>query len=373
MGADARPRRCAIAHDQWRTNLFAPPLCWDLHTVEQFDEAARHVRPEDVRESVLRVRRPRPARRLAAGAGRARLRPDRAAPRRARTWTRSSPPSASACCRSSERVSRRAAADLWWKNAVVYCLDVETFLDADGDGCGDLPGCRERIDYLAGPRRELRLADAVLSLAPARRRLRHHRLLRRRPAARARTATSSTLVRTARDRGLRVIADLVPNHTSDQHPWFQAARERARQPVPRLLRLGRREAGGEAGRRRLPRPGEVELGLRPTRQALVPAPLLLPPARPQRRQPGRARRDRAGRGLLARAGPERLPARRRAVPDRADGDAEGRAAGSARAAARPAPLHRPPQRRGDPARRGQPPAAGRRRLLRRAQRRASST
>ena len=43
----------AIAHDQWRTNVFAPPLCWDLHTVEQFDEAAKHVRPEDVRASVL--------------------------------------------------------------------------------------------------------------------------------------------------------------------------------------------------------------------------------------------------------------------------------------------------------------------------------
>jgi alkanesulfonate monooxygenase SsuD/methylene tetrahydromethanopterin reductase-like flavin-dependent oxidoreductase (luciferase family) len=43
----------AIAHDQWRTNLFKPPLCWDLHTVEEFDEAARHVRPEDVRAGVL--------------------------------------------------------------------------------------------------------------------------------------------------------------------------------------------------------------------------------------------------------------------------------------------------------------------------------
>jgi probable non-F420 flavinoid oxidoreductase len=42
-----------IAHDQWRTNVFRPPLCWDLATVEQFDEAARHVRPEDVRETVL--------------------------------------------------------------------------------------------------------------------------------------------------------------------------------------------------------------------------------------------------------------------------------------------------------------------------------
>ena len=43
----------ALAHDQWRTNVFSPPLCWDLETVEQFDEAARHVRPEDLRGSVL--------------------------------------------------------------------------------------------------------------------------------------------------------------------------------------------------------------------------------------------------------------------------------------------------------------------------------
>jgi G6PDH family F420-dependent oxidoreductase len=42
-----------IAHDQWRTNVFSPPLCWDLATVEQFDEAAKHVRPEDVRGAVL--------------------------------------------------------------------------------------------------------------------------------------------------------------------------------------------------------------------------------------------------------------------------------------------------------------------------------
>ena len=42
-----------IAHDQWRTNVFSPPLCWDLATVEQFDQAAKHVRPEDVRGAVL--------------------------------------------------------------------------------------------------------------------------------------------------------------------------------------------------------------------------------------------------------------------------------------------------------------------------------
>ena len=46
------------------------------------------------------------------------------------------------------------------------------------------------------------------------------------------------LVRTARDRGIRVIADLVANHTSDQHPWFQAARAGRDSPVPRLLRVG---------------------------------------------------------------------------------------------------------------------------------------
>jgi len=43
----------AIAHDQWRTNVFSPPLCWDIDTPEGFDEAAKHVRPEHMRESVL--------------------------------------------------------------------------------------------------------------------------------------------------------------------------------------------------------------------------------------------------------------------------------------------------------------------------------
>jgi probable non-F420 flavinoid oxidoreductase len=42
-----------IAYDQWRTNVFSPPLTWDVATVEEFDEAARHVRPEDMRSAVL--------------------------------------------------------------------------------------------------------------------------------------------------------------------------------------------------------------------------------------------------------------------------------------------------------------------------------
>jgi probable non-F420 flavinoid oxidoreductase len=43
----------AIAYDQWRSNLFSPPVCWDLETVAHFDEAARHVRPEDLHGPVL--------------------------------------------------------------------------------------------------------------------------------------------------------------------------------------------------------------------------------------------------------------------------------------------------------------------------------
>jgi hypothetical protein len=51
--AESEEEALRIAHDQWRTNVFGPPLSWDLETVEQFDEAAAHVRPDDVREAVL--------------------------------------------------------------------------------------------------------------------------------------------------------------------------------------------------------------------------------------------------------------------------------------------------------------------------------
>jgi alkanesulfonate monooxygenase SsuD/methylene tetrahydromethanopterin reductase-like flavin-dependent oxidoreductase (luciferase family) len=50
--AESEQQALEIAHDQWRTNLFQPPIPWDLHTIEAFDEAARFVRPEDVRSAV---------------------------------------------------------------------------------------------------------------------------------------------------------------------------------------------------------------------------------------------------------------------------------------------------------------------------------
>ena len=113
--------------------------------------------------------------------------------------------------------------DLWWKTAVVYCLDIETFMDFNDDGVGDFEGLAHRIDYLA------ELGVTCLWLMPfyptpgrddgydiidfygVDPRLGHHGDL-------------VEVLRTAKDRGMRVIADLVVNHTSDQHPWFKAAR-----------------------------------------------------------------------------------------------------------------------------------------------------
>jgi trehalose synthase len=120
-------------------------------------------------------------------------------------------------------MNRKATSDVWWKNAIVYCLDVETFLDADGDGHGDLPGLCERIDYLAS------VGVSCLWLMP------FYPSTQRDDGyditdyygVDPRLGTHGDLVeliRTARDRGIRVIADLVPNHTSDQHPWFRSAR-----------------------------------------------------------------------------------------------------------------------------------------------------
>ena len=113
--------------------------------------------------------------------------------------------------------------DVWWRNAVIYCLDVETYQDSDGDGHGDFRGLIQRIDHLH------RLGVTCVWLMPyypspdrddgyditdfygVDARLGSH-------------GDFVEFVRTARDRGLRVIADLVVNHTSDQHPWFQSAR-----------------------------------------------------------------------------------------------------------------------------------------------------
>ena len=124
----------------------------------------------------------------------------------------------------TQATSRLAAtADLWWKNAIFYCLDVQTFADSDGDGMGDFVGLTSKVDYLAG------LGVTCIWLMPffptadkddGYDICEHYAIDPRLGSF----GDFTEFIRTARDRGMRVIADLVVNHTSDQHPWFQAAR-----------------------------------------------------------------------------------------------------------------------------------------------------
>lgn len=111
----------------------------------------------------------------------------------------------------------------WYKNAIIYSLDVEVFRDSDGDGVGDLPGLVERLDYLAGlginciwllpiyptPNRDdgYDVAD-YYGIDP--------RL--------GSPGDFVVFMQEARQRGIHVIVELVVNHTSIDHPWFQAAR-----------------------------------------------------------------------------------------------------------------------------------------------------
>ena len=113
---------------------------------------------------------------------------------------------------------------LWFKDAVIYQLHVKTFADSNGDGIGDFQGLTEQARLPRGPRRRLPLAAADVSVAVSRRWLRHRGLLQHPSELRhARRLPASSSTRRTRA-GLRVITELVLNHTSDQHAWFQEAR-----------------------------------------------------------------------------------------------------------------------------------------------------
>jgi maltose alpha-D-glucosyltransferase/alpha-amylase len=113
--------------------------------------------------------------------------------------------------------------DLWYKNAIIYCLSVGTYMDSDGDGMGDFKGLMRRLDYLQG------LGITAIWLMPFQPSPRHddgydiadyynvdHRY-----------GTLGDFVEFAHgceQRGLRVLIDLVVNHTSNLHPWFDKSR-----------------------------------------------------------------------------------------------------------------------------------------------------
>jgi maltose alpha-D-glucosyltransferase/alpha-amylase len=114
--------------------------------------------------------------------------------------------------------------DLWYKNAIVYCLSVGTYLDTNADGIGDFQGLLRRLDYLQG------LGVTAIWLLP----------FQPTPGRDDGYDVSDyygvdprygslgdfvEFTQGCRQRGLRVLIDLVVNHTSDQHPWFQEARK----------------------------------------------------------------------------------------------------------------------------------------------------
>src|SRR5918911_147269 len=113
----------------------------------------------------------------------------------------------------------------WWRDAVFYEIYVRSFADSDGDGVGDLRGIRERLPYLRD------LGVDALWLTP----------FYPSPGADhgydvadyvdvdplfGTLADFDELVRAAHGRGIRVIADIVPNHSSREHPWFLGDRSR---------------------------------------------------------------------------------------------------------------------------------------------------
>jgi maltose alpha-D-glucosyltransferase/alpha-amylase len=111
----------------------------------------------------------------------------------------------------------------WWKDGVIYQLHVKTFCDGNGDGIGDFVGLTSRLDHL----RELGVATVwLLPFYPSPLRDDGYDIADYRGVhpSYGTMRDFKRFLRAAQGRGLRVITELVMNHTSDQHPWFQRAR-----------------------------------------------------------------------------------------------------------------------------------------------------
>ena len=252
----------------------------------------------------------------------------------------------------------------WFKRAVFYEVLVRAFYDASV-GRIRRSARTDRTTRLSEVAwRGLPLAAAVLRLPAARRRLRHPRLLQGAAGLR-------------HGRGLRGSARRRPPawHPGHHRPGHEShlglARlvpgiaPRPRRALRRLLRVERHQREVHGCPDHLRRHRGVELDLRPGAPAVLLAPVLLTPARPELRQPGRSGVDARRPAVLARPRHRRLPAGRRALPVRARGHQLREPAGDARV---PQTLPQGDRRRipgPGAAGRGQPVAGRRRRVLRR--------
>ena len=114
--------------------------------------------------------------------------------------------------------------DLWYRNAILYCLDVEKYMDSDGDGVGDFEGLSARLEYLAG------LGVTCVWLLPFSRSpnrdngydVSDYYSVHEKHGS---LGDFVEFMNHAEALGVRVITDLVVNHTSKEHPWFQHARQ----------------------------------------------------------------------------------------------------------------------------------------------------
>src|SRR5438552_7052563 len=112
---------------------------------------------------------------------------------------------------------------LWYKDAVIYQLHVKAFFDADNDGIGDFEGLRHKLDYL----QDLGVTTLwLLPFYPSPLRDDGYDIsdYRNINPSYGKMADFKAFIREAHRRNLRVITELIINHTSDQHPWFQRAR-----------------------------------------------------------------------------------------------------------------------------------------------------
>jgi glycosidase len=140
-----------------------------------------------------------------------------------------SPPTPSPICTPIDVAA--APPEAWWNDRVFYQVFVRSFADSDADGTGDLRGLIDRLDYLndGDPATETDLGVSGLWLMPVFEAESYHGYdtLDYRSVERDYGTSEDlrALVGAARERGIAVVLDFVPNHTSDRHPWFLEASE----------------------------------------------------------------------------------------------------------------------------------------------------